>query len=67
MPTDVDLDALDSLLDNGAQLIEVLPRDEYDEEHLPSAVNIPVRELTVQAAAALDRQIPVVVYCWDSL
>jgi len=61
------LDALDSLLDNGAQLIEVLPRDEYDEEHLPSAVNIPVRELTVQAAAALDRQIPVVVYCWDSL
>ena len=67
MPTDIDLDALDSLLDNGAQLIEVLPRDEYDEEHLPSAVNIPVRELTVQAAAALDRQIPVVVYCWDSL
>ena len=67
MPTDIDLHALDSLLDIGAQLVEVLPRDEYDEEHLPSAINIPVRELTGQAAAALDTQVPVVVYCWDSL
>lgn len=49
MPTDVDLDGLDSLLDNGAQLVEVLPRDEYDEEHLPSAVNIPLRELTAES------------------
>ena len=67
MPTDIDLDELDRLATDGALLIEVLPRGEYDEEHLPDAVNIPLRDLTSESVAHVDRGSPIVVYCWDSL
>ena len=40
---------------------------EYAEAHLPGAVNIPLKQLTAQTTAGLDRTRPVVVYCWDSL
>jgi len=63
----VDPAQLRRLLDDGAQLVEVLPEQEYAEEHLPGAVNIPLKRLDAQAAEALDRARPVVVYCWDSL
>ena len=55
------------LLDEGAQLVEVLPREEYAEEHLPGAVNLPLKELDAKTSAQLDPGTPVVVYCWDSL
>ena len=55
------------LVDSGAQVVEVLPQDEYDEEHLPGAINLPLRRLDAAAAAVLDRSRPVVVYCWDAL
>jgi rhodanese-related sulfurtransferase len=58
---------LRELLDHGAQLIEVLPPAEYDELHLPGAINIPLKSLDVQSTAALDRARAVVVYCWDGL
>jgi rhodanese-related sulfurtransferase len=29
----------------GAQLVEVLPQTEYEDEHLPGAVNIPLKQL----------------------
>lgn len=67
MPTDIGLDALDELLSAGAQLVEVLPQAEYVEEHLPGAINVPLRNLTASAVEGLDRTRPVVVYCWDSL
>jgi rhodanese-related sulfurtransferase len=50
----------------GAQLVEVLPRREYDEQHLPGAVNIPLKELNAETVLRLDRNHPVIVYCWDS-
>jgi rhodanese-related sulfurtransferase len=56
------------LLRAGAQLVEVLPRDEYDEEHLPDAIHLPLKSLTADtAASALDRGRAVIVYCWDAL
>ncbi len=67
MPTDIDLDALDELLSGDAQLVEVLPHAEYQEEHLPGAVNIPLREVSAEGVGFLDPRSPVVVYCWDSL
>ncbi len=54
------------LIDEGAQLVEVLPRKEYEEDHLPGAINIPLRDIETQAEARLDKNSPVVVYCWDS-
>jgi rhodanese-related sulfurtransferase len=58
---------LRKLLDSGAQLVEVLPEREYTEEHLPGAMNIPLKRLDASSVAALDRSSAVVVYCWDGL
>jgi rhodanese-related sulfurtransferase len=66
MVREIDRDEVRRLLDQGAQLVEVLPQDEYEEEHLPGAVNLPLRRLEEQATAVLDRHRAVVVYCWDS-
>jgi rhodanese-related sulfurtransferase len=69
MPGRVDLEGLHALLARGAQLVEVLPVAEYTDEHLPGAINLPLKELdaTTTGAARLDRSRPVVVYCWDGL
>jgi rhodanese-related sulfurtransferase len=66
MPREIDRDEVHRLLNQGAQLVEVLPQDEYEEEHLPGAVNLPLRRLEEQATAVLDRHRAVVVYCWDT-
>ncbi|MGD9736704.1 MAG: rhodanese-like domain-containing protein [Solirubrobacterales bacterium] len=58
---------LRDLLDAGAQLVEVLPAEEYAEEHLPGAINIPLKELDAESTAGLDKRRPVIVYCWDYL
>lgn len=65
--TPVDYPALRRLLDDGAQLVEVLPPGEYAEMHLPGAVNIPLKALDAASTAGLDRNRAVVVYCWDAL
>ncbi|MFC0864322.1 rhodanese-like domain-containing protein [Sphaerimonospora cavernae] len=49
-----------------AQLIEVLPPEQYEWAHLPGAVNVPLSELAT-SAAGLDRSRPVIVYCHDWL
>lgn len=49
----------------GAQLVDVLPRAEYDAEHIAGAINIPLKELNRETAARLDPGRPVIVYCWD--
>lgn len=67
MPTAVDRAAVQRLIAEGAQLVEVLPQDEYDEEHLEGAIHLPLKQLTAETTALLDRGRPVVVYCWDGL
>jgi len=67
MARDVWLDKLQELIANGVQLVEVLPERQYELGHLPGAVNLPLKRLDASTAAVLDRQRPVVVYCWDSL
>lgn len=67
MPQSIDLAQLKRLLDQDAQLVEVLPPAEYAEEHLPGAINLPLKNLDATAAARLDRRKPVVVYCYDGL
>lgn len=65
MPKQIHRDELRQLLDGGAQLVEVLPAAEYEEDHLPGAVNIPLRHIESSASDTLDVRRPVVVYCWD--
>jgi hypothetical protein len=60
-------DEVRRLVGAGAQLVEVLPRDEFDDEHLPGAISLPLKSLTAVTSAVLDRSRPVIVYCWDGL
>ena len=61
----IDRDRLQQLVAQGAQLIEVLPAKEYEEDHLPGARSIPLKKLDRESVATLDRNRPIVVYCWD--
>jgi rhodanese-related sulfurtransferase len=67
MPRSILYPELRRLLDAGAQLVEVLPREEYAEERLPGAINIPLKRLDAETTADLDKRKAVVVYCWDAL
>ena len=67
MPGRIENPELQRMLADGAQLVEVLPEEEYDELHLPGAVNIPLKELDAESTARLDKRNPVIVYCWDYL
>jgi len=53
-------------MDAGAQVVEVLPRDEFEEDHLPGAIHIPLSAIETEARRLLDPSRPVVVYCWDT-
>jgi rhodanese-related sulfurtransferase len=66
MPREIDREGVRRLVNQGAQLVEILPPDEYEEEHLPGAINLPLRQLEERASEVLDRHRAVVVYCWDS-
>jgi rhodanese-related sulfurtransferase len=65
MPTAIFRDEVGRLLEEGAQLVEVLPREEYEEQHLPGAINIPLKELDRETTEHLRRDAPVIVYCHD--
>jgi rhodanese-related sulfurtransferase len=67
MTLPIDAHRLGELVAAGAQLVEVLPEAEYREEHLPGAINIPLKKLDASTAQQLDRARAVVVYCWDGL
>jgi rhodanese-related sulfurtransferase len=63
----IGIERLRALLDDGAQLVEVLPEREFEDEHLPGAINLPLKKMNASSAEALDRGRAVVVYCWDGL
>ena len=63
----VDLASVRRLIAAGAQLVEVLPADEYEELHLPGAINISLNRLDRESVKQLDPQRDTVVYCWDQL
>jgi rhodanese-related sulfurtransferase len=68
MPTDIGVDEAQRLIrDDHALLLEVLPREEYVEEHIAGADNVPLRELTPDSVSGFDRDRPVIVYCDDDL
>ncbi|MGA7273020.1 MAG: rhodanese-like domain-containing protein [Acidimicrobiia bacterium] len=48
-----------------AQLVEVLPASSYNALHLPGAVSIPLKQLDSETSAILDRDRPVIAYCYD--
>ena len=52
MPTDIGREDVERLVAEGAQLVEVLPKEEFDAEHLPGAIHLPLRKIEGGARAA---------------
>jgi rhodanese-related sulfurtransferase len=61
----VDVPRAQRLLRRRAQLVDVLPRSVYIDEHLPGAINVPLEALDENSVEHLDRERAVLVYCFD--
>ena len=66
MAREIDREQVRRLMAQGAQVVDVLPAREYGEDHLPGAINLPLRQIETEASRVLDPSRPVIVYCWDS-
>jgi rhodanese-related sulfurtransferase len=66
MPIDIQRDEVQQLVAAGAQLVEVLPAEEYAQEHLPGAISLPLETFSrASVAALLDSKRIIIVYCQD--
>src|SRR5690348_16520576 len=66
----VETDAADVRLDlqrgqNGFLLIDARGAEDFEECHIPGAINLPYRHITAEYTAYLSKEQPIVVYCWS--
>ncbi|MFE0824771.1 rhodanese-like domain-containing protein [Streptomyces sp. NPDC058794] len=50
--------------DPGFVLVDIRSTESWDQGHVPGAVHLPTALITEQAGLLLDRDVPVVTYCW---
>ena len=63
MPTSIAREEVQRLIrDEAAQLVEVLPTREYQDEHIEGAINLPLKRLNRETASHLDKARPTIVY-----
>ena len=63
MPTSIAREDVQRLIrEEAAQLVEVLPSQEYQDEHIEGAINLPLKRLNRETASHLDEARPVIVY-----
>ena len=66
MPKTIGRDDVRRLAAAGAQIVDVLPPEEYVHAHIAGAMSLPLKELTPKLVRArLDPNRPIVVYCYD--
>jgi rhodanese-related sulfurtransferase len=65
MPANVDWNEIGTLVAAGGQLVDVMPYKEFEQAHLPDALNIPLKQLDGKTTKVLRRDRPVIVYCYD--
>ena len=56
-----------AMFSSGAQIVDVLPAQEYNGAHIKGAVHIPLSRVLTDASRLLDPSQRTVVYCRDSL
>lgn len=66
----VETDASDVMLDlqrgqNGFLLIDARSAQDFEECHIPGAVNLPYRKITAESTAQFSKELPIVTYCWS--
>jgi rhodanese-related sulfurtransferase len=67
MATSINRAETERLISEGAQVVEALPTQDYEKTHIAGAISLPLKQLDAESAKVLDRDRPVVYYCWDSL
>jgi rhodanese-related sulfurtransferase len=65
MPDMIQREEVQRLLNSGGCLVEVLPEKEFKKVHLPRAINIPLQSLDRKTTTRLQKEQPVIVYCYD--
>jgi rhodanese-related sulfurtransferase len=66
VPKAIGRDDVQRLAGADAQIVDVLPREEYAHAHLPGAINLPLKDLTPAVARAhLQADSPTIVDCYD--
>lgn len=65
MPRVIDRHGVQQLVQRGAQLVEVVGAREYEAEHIPGAINIPLKTLDRATVKRLDPRRTVITYCHD--
>ena len=58
-------DELQQRVDDGADLVEVLPAKAFVRAHLPRAINIPLAKFSQKTGASLDKKNTIIVHCYD--
>jgi rhodanese-related sulfurtransferase len=66
MATSIDRDQVQRMVAEDARLVDVLPKAEHAEAHLPGALGWPLPTLDRRRVARLRRDGPVIVYCHDT-
>jgi rhodanese-related sulfurtransferase len=66
----VETDAFDVMLDlqrgqDGFLLIDARGAQDFEECHIPGAINLPYRKITAESTTHLPKEKPIVVYCWS--
>jgi phage shock protein E len=56
-------DPILEMINNGAKIVDVRSREEFEDEHYPNAINIPVNEIQKRMAELGDQSTPLVLYC----
>jgi rhodanese-related sulfurtransferase/CBS domain-containing protein len=54
------------LIEQGAQVLDALPADDYEKQHIAGALNVPLEEFSNDSIRDLDPIKPTVTYCFDN-
>jgi len=65
MAENVTRDRVREEVSRGTPLLEVLPEKEYNTEHLPAAISLPLGDMNLESVARFNRDRPIIVYCYD--
>lgn len=63
----ISTEELESLKNSGKlfKLVDVLPTDHFQEEHIEGAVNLPLKDIASEAMNRFGKEEEIIVYCKD--
>jgi len=56
-------DPILEMIKGGAKVVDVRSPEEFEDEHFPDAINIPVNIIQTRTAELGEKDAPIVVYC----